>query len=266
MEYEKSIGLESVINARELGGYVGEGGKKVRSGVLLRTAHLNKLSDADKRKLENYNVRYVIDFRVKEETVDAPDILPAGATYEHINVLAIPDGTMRKVSKMPTHPLELYKLAKNFGLLNEDLYIKIIESDKGISGYTRFFEILLKAERDEAVLFHCTSGKDRTGIAAMLILSVLGVDEKTIVADYILSNDYYAAQRAKTTARLEKLGIEKQIIDKILILKDAVDENFMTTLISHLKKNYGSVVDFTKKRLDLSDEKIESLKNKYLER
>ena len=267
MDFEKSIGLESVINARELGGYVGENGKMVKSGVLLRTAHLHKLSDNDKQKLEKeYNVKYVIDFRVDEETTDVPDRLPAGARYEHINVLAIPDGTMRKVGEMPTDPMELYRLAKKFGLLDEDLYVKIIESDKGINGYKKFFDILLKAENNEAVLFHCTSGKDRTGIAAMLILSVLGVDEKVIVADYVLSNDYYAAQRKKTIAGLLQTGLDRSIIDKILILKDAVDVNFMTTLIAYLKDTYGSVVDFTKKRLGLTDDDIESLKNKYLER
>ena len=157
--------------------------------------------------------------------------------------------------------LQFIETAENLGIFGDNMYITFLENAVGQKGYKEFLEILVKA--NGAVLWHCTSGKDRTGLAAMFILSVLGVDEDTIIKDYLLTNEYNAEKIAKTrTFFLEKTH-DETIAEKAVILMDGVSEIPMKNVLAHIKKKYGSVMGYIR-FLGISDEEIEILREKYL--
>ena len=267
MQFEKSINLTSVANARELGGYVTTDGRRVKSGVLLRTANLADINAEDAAKLENvYKVGYVIDFRFETELKGFKDKEINGAKHVNIDVLQLPDSEMKKdYKKVMSDPVVAYYETKRLGLIDERLYINIAESDKGAAGYGKFFDVLLSADEGRAVLFHCTCGKDRTGIAAMLILGALGVDNRTILKDYTLTNEYNAETAKRITEYVKSLTDDKEVIENFAVIKAVVREKFMQNLLEHVDKTYGGVVGYLKTRLSLTDEELDRLKEKYLE-
>ena len=263
---DKLIGLNSVANARDIGGYLTTDGRRVKSRRLLRSAHLHNISAEDEKRLvKDFGLKYIVDLRLDLEVARDADKQLDGCAYSHLNVYGSLEKAMSDAAYDPTNPVTVYYASKDIGLLDEGLYVRIAESDEGVDAYRAFFDTLISAEDGEAVIFHCTSGKDRTGIAAMLVLSALGVDEETVISDYLLSNDFFAESRKKRTEMLTALKADAEVIEKMPLLWDAVDVRFMTTLIDRLKERYGSVTEYLKKRLRLTDEEIESLKKKYLE-
>ena len=260
------VELKSVWNAREIGGYKNVDGRTVKSGVLLRTGRLDNISDEDKSILESeYHVSDVIDFRMDMERVKTN--FPDGAEYHHVNI--IDDSKLGKKAdkgglfEMSTEEfLAFIETAENLGIFGENMYITFLENEVGKKGYLEFLEILLKSQG--AVLWHCTSGKDRTGLAAMLILSALEVDEETIIKDYLLTNEYNAERIAKTRKYFLEKTNDEEIAEKAVLLMDGVSERPMKNVLAHIKKKYGSVMGYIKNVLGVSDEDIEILKEKYL--
>ncbi len=262
---ELRVELKSVTNARELGGYKTVDGRTVKSGVLLRAGRLDNISDEDKNILESkYYVSDIIDFRMNMEIVKIN--VPDGAEYHHVNI--IDDSELGEQAdkgglfEMSTEEfLQFIETAENLGIFGENMYITFLESAVGQNGYQKFLEILIKAKG--AVLWHCTSGKDRTGLGAMLILSALGVDEETIIKDYLLTNEYNAERIAKTRKYFLQKTNDETVAEKAVLLMDGVSEIPMKKALAHLKEKYGSVMGYIK-FLGISDKEIEILKEKYL--
>ena len=109
--------------------------------------------------------------------------------------------------------LDRLRLAIKYGTFTDQMYVDFLSSDTGKTGYHRFFEELLSLPDGQAILFHCSEGKDRTGCAAMLILYALGVDEKTIMEDFLLTNIYNAALIEEDRRLLAAEGISEEEMD-----------------------------------------------------
>ncbi len=133
---------------------------------------------------------------------------------------------------------QLVRLAEMTGMLDEKMYIGFLTSDMGQKAYSQFFRILLETSPDRAVLWHCTSGKDRTGLAAMLLLAALGVDEKVIMEDYLLTNEYNADKIESTKRFMLSNGLDDAYAEKAALVYDKVDERFMQTALVYLKQKY----------------------------
>lgn len=160
--------------------------------------------------------------------------------------------------------VQMLGLAEQIGMLNEKLYIGFLTSDFGKKAYAEFFRILLGADPERAVLWHCTSGKDRTGLAAMLLLSALGADEELIVDDYLLTNEYNERSIEGTKQYLKEKGYDDAVTARAILVFDAVDERYMRNAIGELKKEYGSVIGYIHDGLHITQEEIDSIKEKYL--
>ncbi len=280
MTEKQSIGLKSVGNARELGGYPTADGRVVKSGVLLRTAKLGDASDEDLEKLSGiFHVEKVIDLRSEEEINGAPELamfsgsvkpdpdrLPAGAEYINLPIL-----DMKKMLEMSTtygmlmDYIEMLEMSLITGIIGGGQYVGFVEGEMGREGYSRLFRELCGLGEDRALLFHCTQGKDRTGVAAMLILSALGVSEEVIIRDYLLTNTYNAERIAAERMMLERSGkVPPELIDTYMTAMDMVSENTMETVIDHLKRNYGSVTGYVHTRLGVTNSELAELRNKFL--
>ncbi len=175
MEMDRLLPMEGAFNMRDLGGYPAAGGKQVKWRTLLRSDELGELTAADLEYLATLPLRTDIDLRGESEQASVPDKLPAGVEYYPLCIDAanvssfLEGGTTNFASKM------------------EQIYVHIIRHFQ--PAYQDFFHILTN-ESSTPILFHCTAGKDRTGIAAALLLSALGVDRETIMDDYLLSAQY----------------------------------------------------------------------------
>lgn len=283
---ETDIGLAGVNNARELGGYPAADGKTVRHGVLLRTARLSGSTDDDLRRLkEVYRLARIIDLRSDEEINGSPEIAmftgstspDLDPTIEEVDYIHLPVLDMQKQMKETDewsrkhgiYPvsglLQMLTVSMESGFVGDGLYIRFLEDDFGKQSYKQFLRELIELEEGRAILFHCTQGKDRTGVAAMLILSALGVPEEVIIEDYMLTNIYNSDRIAKERKMLEALdGLSPEKIERYLMVMDKVNESTMTSVITHLKEKYGSVKNFITIELEVSDTEIEMLKDKFL--
>lgn len=266
MKQKQSIQITSVKNARELGGYKTIDGEQVKSGLLLRSGKLNMISDEDINILrDEYSVGDIIDFRFDMEINNEEDRSIDGAVYHYIDVMDLSGFDVDDMTEeAPRDLISIVGMMDKIGMTDGSMYIGFLEGEKGKRGFGEFFRILINASPDRAVLWHCTSGKDRTGIAAMLILSALGVDETTIINDYILTNTYNEKQIAGLKQMLRQQGADDEIINKAPLVFDAVDERFMRKVLEQLKQKYGSVMGYIQDELNINQEEIELLKEKYL--
>lgn len=266
--YQQAIPLKSISNARELGGYMAADGRTVKRNLLLRTAALHGISDEDIRILtDTYHIQHIVDFRLEMELSGAEDPPINGAEYHHLDVIDLSsidteNGAAPDMTKLDV--LQIVEFSLQSGMINENMYIGFLANDMGKKAYSEFFRILLSADPEHAVLWHCTGGKDRTGLAAMLLLSALGADEETIIADYQLTNDYYAPRIAGMKQLLRSKGCDNAYIDRAILVFDAVNERYMRNAIAYLKREYGSVVGYIRDGLNISQNEIEELKEKYL--
>lgn len=172
-------------NFRDLGGYKSVDGYTVKDGKIFRSPCLTGLSDESKRALDELGIEYVLDFRSTAEAEGAPDYIPRGATYLHLPAartkgkLAVnPDDVAKMIPRWVGPKLAIFAFRARF----KHLYRKFPFKN---TAYRKMFELM---NRGSTFLVHCSAGKDRTGVACMLILLALGVPYDVCEQDYMLSN------------------------------------------------------------------------------
>ncbi len=266
----QTLNMETLGNARELGGYVNQDGKKVKRGVLLRSAKPAGASTNDLERLKNeYHLKTIIDFRMGFERDTAPN--PQIEGVNDIWCPIIDEDLISANINMPTsaaksmNTLERLKIAIERGFISEKMYVGFLSMNQGKKGYTEYFRQLLALPEGNSLLFHCSQGKDRTGLGAMLILSALDVDEETIMQDYLLTNVFNAELINKERQMLAQYNLSDSEIENYLSAMDQVNPAYMQNAIDYLKKNYGSVKGYITKELGLTEKDFASLKNKFLE-
>jgi protein-tyrosine phosphatase len=165
------VPFEACFNFRDLGGYETVDGRRVRWGALFRSDTLHRMTVADLDQFRALGIRTVFDLRASQE-LDEDGGLDASVavTHVHLPVLDTVRAPAERRQQVSIEPAEAYAYM----------------TDVGRDALARLFDGLVGPHALPAV-FHCTAGKDRTGIAAALLLGALGVDEDTIVADYALT-------------------------------------------------------------------------------
>ena len=265
---EHSIHLESIGNARELGGYPTLDGRKVKHGIFLRTAELAKISSSDIARLtETYHLAVIADLRMTSEVAEKPDPVVAGVKYLNLRVIneeshkelldkqqAVKDDTMKKLM-----------IIVDSGFMNDRLYIEFLAEESGKQAYSEFFREILSLPPGRSILFHCSQGKDRTGCAAMLILSALGVSEEIVMNDYVLTNTFNAEVIKSQRKMLFSRGLTESEVAKYMPVLDEVNPQFMANVLSWLREKYGSPVGYIVEALGLTEKDIETLRTKFLE-
>lgn len=270
----QSIGLTGVGNARELGGYPAEDGRTVKHGAFLRTASLASATDEDIQRLrDDYHLSVVLDLRMNREVEAAPDPEIPGVRNLHLGIIDEEAVAAKQQSLSPedvegldmSNKLDQLKLAMKAGIINDQMYVEWLSSETGKAGYARMFKELINLPDGEALLFHCTQGKDRTGCAAMLILSALGVDEDTILNDYLLTNTFNADLIKSDRQMLADAGVEGEEQDEYMKAMDEVDEHYMVNALDWMKETYGSVKGYIIEELGVTEAEITQLQDRYLD-
>ena len=257
------VGLTSAHNARQLGGYrIGK--KSVKENLLLRTAKISELSEADSILLcEKYKVQCVYDFRGKEESLSAPDVVPGKARYLSL-ALSFSGGESQLNVKLESEEQMIGMLLKyaehpSVQAMCTSMYDLIFFEESSQEVYRRFFADLLTVNPEEgAVLWHCTQGKDRAGCASAMLLAALGADRELIMADFILSKDYYDPMVSQVKTETEA---QKTVINTLI---SANPEIFGATL-DKVDAKYGSLRNYLTECIGVTPEMMKVLRDRYLE-
>lgn len=266
-----SLSIKSVGNARELGGFTADG-RSIKHGLLLRTASLSDISAEDAMTMsDTYKLSVIVDLRMDKERQLRPDPVIAAAANHFLPVMDLKDfpdlgsDFARILADSHGDRIELMKAAFNSGYFGEDFYVRLIMSERGKQAFRGLFDCLLNLPDDRSILFHCTDGKDRTGLASMLILTALGADRETIMEDYMLTNIFNKEKLDRVSAGLEKMDITPEFREIALFGSGAVYENYMLNALKALDENYGSPAGFIKEELGIGQDECQILQKKFLE-
>jgi protein-tyrosine phosphatase len=250
---EELVRLASADNFRDVTGvdtaYVAADGVPLRRGVLFRSNEL-QLSDADAASVAALGVTAVYDLRHDHEIKAHPDVPVPGASWHHLEVAGIP---MDAVSGLETREAGTEVM--------HEVYRSFVEQP---GARAAFSELLTRiAGTGGAHLFHCTAGKDRTGWAAALLLHVAGVDDETILADYLLTNEFSSATRDKYLGLVaEHLGADKvEVYERVMV----ADADYLRTAYDAAAAAYGGVDGYLHEGLGLSAETLQRLREKIRE-
>ena len=261
--------FEAIVNARDLGG-LPAGGKTVRSGLLLRTAHLHDATDRDIQVLrDRFRLRKVFDFRTMTEAAFQPDREIPGAEHVFLPTLDI-EAERRSGEAVPAEtwtdlPSHIVRLAFTplFQKKARELYPSLITSEFSQLQYAAFLNMILETP-DGAVLWHCSQGKDRTGIGAALILGALGADRATILADFDRSNDSYRPLVERLCAEVRAAGGGEDEEEVVRAFMGVSVKNFNHAL-DLIDANWGSIQGYLEEAMEISYEDCLLLQKRYLE-
>jgi len=262
----RHIPLEGQPNFRDLGGYQTADGRTVKWRQLFRTGELANLSDADVQKLAELELSTLVNFLLPEEIEKhGPDRLPGGVTEVSDPIAgeraarltmqvtaAIGSGEFDKVP--PEMNPEFHRLLMEEG---KEQYAKLLRS---------------AADPDNRPLvFHCSHGIHRTGTAAAILLSALGVPWETIREDYLLTNELRAGQNKDTLAKIRgKVAAARGVAPESLDMSNVeafyiLEGSYIDGALEEARKQYGSMDGYIRKGLGLSEEEIKALRVSLLQ-
>lgn len=266
MEISKQVKNEKVPNLRDLGGMEGADGKKIRSGLLLRSEQLYNASEKDLALLEGLSVKTIIDFRNPKEAAEKPDPMINDCVNLHMSI--IDDSTLvsweQNKSSQGKKQVEALKNDPDSGAKGMcELYRNFVRMPYSRAQYTRFLQAVLDTE-DGAALWHCTLGKDRCGWGSALIQSVLGVSREAIIADYLYTNECLKDEIAGMMAMLQKITAKTNLGNAGAALVEARKE-YIEAALDEAEKLYGSMDNFLEKGLGVDAAMLNRFRARYLE-
>lgn len=245
--------LNNTFNTRTIGGLKTIDGLMVKSNILFRSDGLNNIDSADIKILESLNIKRLVDFRSENEVNKNPDII----WNDNIEYIHMPITSDKKIND------EIHLVIEN--KINKNLKDYLIEENKNfILNYTNLYSNFIKSFikcNGKKTIFHCTAGKDRTGLASMLILYIIGVPMEDILKEYMFSN--YCIERTIEKQMIKVCNIFNISIDngnKILPLLK-VDINYINSAIKTINEEYGNIDNYVKTGLKISNDEVVTLKS-----
>lgn len=262
----RHIELEGEPNFRDLGGYETIEGQKVKWREVFRTGELGTLSDADVRKLEELDVRTVVNFLLPEEIErHGPDRVPAGVELIHDPI------TGKRSSELSLAAQDAISTG-NFDELPAEINLEIhaILMDEAKEQYARLLRTLADPNK-RPLAFHCSHGVHRTGTATAILLSALGVPWETIRKDYVLTNDVRKEVTEETLSKLrEKVSVTRNVDPDSVDMSNVeafyiLDAAYIDGALKAAEEQYGSMDAYIREGLGLSEAEISKLRSELLE-
>ena len=256
------IGITGAHNSRQLGGYQ-IGKKKIKKDLLLRTAAISGLTEADSVLLaDKYRVQRIYDFRGKNEAMTSPDVIPGNAGYLSLSIsFDISENVSEKKQSQEEMIMMLLQNADNPLVQDmcDHMYDKIFFDEASQDVYRRFFADLVSLDpEDGAVLWHCTQGKDRAGSASAMLLAALGADRDLIMADFTLSKNYYDPFVAKIPV---KNDTQSKVVNTLISANPVIFEQ----TLDKVDAKYGSLRNYLTECLGVTPEMMGTLRDRFLE-
>nr|WP_252198507.1 tyrosine-protein phosphatase [Clostridium sp. MCC353] len=268
-EVAERIKLESLQNTRDLAGYTTADGRIIRPKCLIRSGALAGMSENDKEILfGEYGVRTVIDLRTGIEADEKPDpVIPgvknifnpilneetAGFTHENEDGEGVDmlEGFLKHAKSLNGHP-EIY--------INH-LYENLVLNEQAVKHYGTFLNLVLEAEPG-AVLWHCSAGKDRAGMATAFLLTAMDVDRANIIRDFTASNGFLQKETEGMVALVRSRTSDPDL-EKCAETLCQVHESYIQAAFKTIEERFGDMDTYMENELGFGREKRDRLKAKY---
>lgn len=260
------IPLQKVHNTRDLGGMPAADGKHIRAHRLMRSGDLHHATREDLDALMgDHELAAVFDLRTLPEAKQAPDPIleMPGIEYIHESALPLDEVVVGSLSDLSSDRRVIHEFRENAGEYMKGLYVACVMSENGKQTYTRLFKLFLDTE-EGAVLWHCTQGKDRTGLGAYFIEYVLGVSDEDRTRDYLATNLYMEGwlrdveERLRHSHHFEKLDLDIEAYTYATLAH-------LQAALAAIDDAYGSLDVYLQQELGVGDAEKEQLRHLYLE-
>lgn len=253
----RRIPFQGSPNFRDFGGYPTAHGRSVRRNLLFRSGQLSALTTSDLQAFQSLNLEWIFDFRREQECLQEPTVFPSGV-FPKIVSLPIEPGSTSHFNVMDGISSESLTSAEVIEFMCH-VYREFVShhSDK----FRSMFEYLLNRTRG-ASLIHCSAGKDRTGFAAAMILSALGVPREAIVKDYLLSAEFFNAE-AELPRHVKKFNWSGSVEVFRPLLE--VREDYLLAAFTAVLKEYSDLDGYLAEELGVDEQAREELRARYLE-
>lgn len=260
IEDARLLDISGTRNFRDLGGYVAADGRKVKTGMIYRSDNLAHLGTNGKADLTALNLKTIIDLRSGKEREQEPNDLPTSGAEITYSVLPINDQAVdiRKISR---------KII--MGRVDEDEVMNLLDHRRFITDkkHRKSWGGWLASLADEAQtphLFHCTSGKDRTGYGSAIFLLALGVDKDTVMEDFLFSNAVLKGYNDATIVKIEEKVGKRDSLETIRKIM-GVSRETMEDTFAQMESDFGSVDGFIENGLGIDAALRLRLQDKFLE-
>ncbi|WP_181442320.1 tyrosine-protein phosphatase [Streptomyces tateyamensis] len=287
----RSLGLPGAVNARDLGGYRTADGRPVRSGLVLRSDGLNRLTEADHEPFAALGVRHVIDLRSLAEVRQAgPDRVPGlpvaditaveysaeplsvrapgpdGLTLHHLPIFAADFDiyvALRRAlaDRDPVKQRELLGDGRAAEIM-VGLYRWFVTDPVARQRFATVLRLLAEPGQGP-VIFHCTAGKDRTGWTAALLLTALGVDRDTVFEDYLLTNVRSAELIDTLVDSFHTRGLMQE--PTLLLPLFLADAAYLEAAFAEVAAGWSGFEEFWRAGLGLDDQVLAGLRANLLD-
>ncbi len=252
MQTIQRIPLEGAKNTRDLGGFTTMDGRSIIPKRLIRSGRLGALTEEDKQVLlDEFGLKTIVDFRMETERQAIPDPSLQNVAYllHEIRDARAMCVMHHESIRDPQEASRFLDQLQNPRILSSDFFVVfyrcMITAPHAIGQFRAFFDVLLQQESG-AVLWHCSMGKDRTGIATALLLYALGIAQQDILEDYLLTNTFL------------------QSIDPQQAVRDGVRTEYWMAAMETIRDNFGSVDEYLENQMGLSPRKVQRLRELYL--
>ncbi|MCR4911794.1 MAG: tyrosine-protein phosphatase [Bacilli bacterium] len=254
--------LKSLSYFRDLGGITTKDGNIVKKDVIFRCCDFTKISREDEELLRN-NFYACIDLRAEDEVIMKPECFKDDSFYHHFPMLTNEENPA--VTKETRTAILKRRMSEPGGMKGHitQLYRRIVNSERSRKYIKKIFNLLLNKDKEGIVAYHCTQGKDRTGMVSVSILLALGVDKEDIIKDYLGYNKHerfkrFMIQVGITTWQLSfKTG--RELNSALIAIKRYINAAF-----DEMDKLFGGSDGYLRTGLGLTDEDLAKLKKLYL--
>lgn len=246
------------INFRDLGGYKSQDGRHIKPGLLYRSGGLYLLNDEETRQFLSLGIKHIMDFRTKEESDARPDpVFPGIEMIRHSGI------TTKGGDEIDFSPTGMSQI----GQAGIDQLSKLYEYYWNIPFDNDAFKKLMAliVAKEAPLVFHCFTGKDRTGVFAIILLLALGVDEETVLRDFMLSNYYHRDALVKALDENAHKFDEHPEVKELLTMWFGVSENVGRSVIKEICERYRSKEEYFLREYGLSEDALWDLRDYYLE-
>ncbi|MBV1884183.1 MAG: tyrosine-protein phosphatase [Pseudomonadales bacterium] len=260
--------IEGSINFRDMGGYRTREGRTLKWKRVFRSGQLSGLTETGVREMRSIGIETVFDLRSKTER----DIFPTDQ-----NKLDLADLVEWKTDELPDQFKNALGWKESIATLDAKIVRKCMKDNYPVKLYSHksiYREMLVTISKGDApLLFHCAAGKDRTGVGAAIILGLLGVDEETIVSDYLITQGQLGDKLeswAAGGAVLDDsyLGFQKVMsVAPFEVVQPVFEANvsYIQCLLDYVQQHFGSFEAYVKEVLKIDDDLINRLKTQMLE-
>lgn len=246
----RCLPLQGAVNFRDLGGYRTADGQRLKTGLVFRSDHLSRLTADDHELLSRLRFKVVCDFRTINEQRMAPDRLPLDGS---IRLLSLP---VQAAGFDPATVMDRLRVG-DAAWLRLDFFIELYQRYVDDCGPAWGEALrLIASPGNLPLVFHCTGGKDRTGICAALLLLALGVPEETVCRDHDLSNPCNAPRLQAIYQDFAALGIGPE--QAAPYLQAPVEP--LHALLAHLRRQYGGAEGYLRAKAGLDDTTLTALR------